>query len=86
MLRIGLCLLIIPGLVLLFIFFRELMWVDDCLASGGSWNYIKAVCDSSQQHPFVPLMTRKPLLVNGGMLLSCLGLLITIAGLYRRRS
>jgi len=42
------------------------------------------MCDQ-QSHPFIPLMARKPLLVNGGMLLSCLGLLITIVGLYRRR-
>ncbi len=84
MLRIGLCLLVIPGLALMGVFFFEQMQISDCVADGGHWDYLQAVCDQ-QEHPFVPLMTRKPILVNGGMLLSCFGLLLTILGLYTRR-
>lgn len=84
MLRIGLLLLVLPSVLLMGVFFYEQMQISDCLAGGGYWDYLQSVCDQ-QSHPFIPLMARKPLLVNGGMLLSCLGLLITIVGLYRRR-
>lgn len=83
-LRIGLLLLVLPAVVLMGVFFFEQMQISDCLAEGGYWDYLQSACDQ-QSHPFIPLMARKPLLVNGGMLLSCLGLLITIVGLYRRR-
>lgn len=85
MLRIGLVLLVLPALLLMVLFFVEQMHISDCALAGGYWNYLQGQCDLQQQHPFVPLMVRRPLLVNGGMLLSCLGLLLTIAGLYRRR-
>lgn len=84
MLRLGLLLLTLPAVILMGVFFYEQMQISDCVADGGHWDYLQAFCDQ-QAHPFVPLMARKPLLVNGGMLLSCLGLLITIFGLYRRR-
>lgn len=84
MLRIGLLLLILPAVLLMGIFFYEQMQISDCVADGGHWDYLQAVCDQ-QPHPFVPLMVRKPGLVNGGMLLSCLGLVMAIMGLYRRR-
>lgn len=84
MLRIGLFLLILPAVALMGIFFYEQIQISDCLAAGGYWDYLDATCGQETQ-PFVPLMVRKPLVVNGGMLLSCLGLLITIVGLYRRR-
>jgi hypothetical protein len=85
MLRIGLLLLVLPALLLMGLFFVEQMHISDCAQAGGYWNYLQGQCDLQQQHPFIPLMVRRPLLVNGGMLLSCLGLLLTIAGLYRRR-
>ena len=85
MLRIGLLLLILPGVLLMGGYLYELSQVDACLETGGSWNYLEAFCDRKVQHPFVPFMVRHPLLVNGGMLLSVLGLLLCMAGLYRRR-
>lgn len=85
MLRIGLVLLVLPALLLMALFFVEQMHISDCNLAGGYWNYLQGQCDLLRQHPFVPLMVRRPLLVNGGMLLSCFGLLLTIAGLYSRR-
>lgn len=85
MLRIGLLLLILPGILLMGSYLYELSQVDACLEGGGSWNYPEAFCDREARHPFVPFMVRHPLLVNGGMLLSVLGLLLCMAGLYRRR-
>jgi hypothetical protein len=85
MLKLGLLLLIIPGLVMMGGYMYELSLVDACRESGGSWHYVEAYCDTERQHPFVPYMVRHPLLVNGGMLLSVVGLLLCIAGLYRRR-
>lgn len=85
MLKLGLLLLVLPGMLLMGAYLYDLSLVEACLDSGGSWDYIEARCDTEHQHPFVPYMARHPLLVNGGMLLSVLGLLLCIAGLYRRR-
>lgn len=85
MLKLGLLLLVLPSVLLMGGYLHDLSLVDACGDSGGSWNYLDARCDTDQQHPFVPYMARHPLLVNGGMLLSVVGLLLCIAGLYRRR-
>jgi hypothetical protein len=85
MLKLGLLLLVLPGMLLMGAYLYDLSLVEACLDSGGSWDYIEVRCDTERQHPFVPYMARHPLLVNGGMLLSVLGLLLCIAGLYRRR-
>jgi len=85
MLRIGLLLLVLPGLALMAGYLLEQSAVDTCLGGGGSWNYATAECDASGSHPFVPFSARHGWLVNAGMLLSLVGLLCCIAGLYRRR-
>ncbi|MBP0047160.1 hypothetical protein H9C73_00305 [Marinobacterium sp. AK62] len=86
MLRLGLILLVVPALLLMGGYLYDLSLADACLDQGGSWDYTAAQCDSADaNHPFVPFMVRHPLWVNGGMLLSVLGLFLCIAGLYRRR-
>ncbi|MBV0933228.1 hypothetical protein [Marinobacterium weihaiense] len=86
MLRLGLILLVVPALLLMGGYFYDLSLADACLDQGGSWNYQAAECDAAgADHPFVPFMVRHPLIVNGSMLLSVVGLLICMAGLYRRR-
>lgn len=84
MLRLGLCLLILPVVALLLLFFIEQARVDDCLAMGGSYDYLKAVCDLQTSHPFVPLMARFGTWINLAMLLSCLGLVLSVLGLYKK--
>lgn len=83
-LRIGLFLLIVPGVVMMAFYLNELSVVKECLSAGGSYDYLNAVCDQAQKHPFSPFMVRNPLLVNGGMLLSVVGLFCCLAGLYSR--
>ncbi|MCV6590720.1 MAG: hypothetical protein OIF57_17105 [Marinobacterium sp.] len=58
--------------------------VRACVETGGSFDYIEQFCDMNTTQPFIPLMVRQPLLVNGGMLLSSLGLLLCLFGLYVR--
>ncbi len=86
MLRIGLVLLVLPGLAMMGAFMLEQSAVDACLDGGGAWNYGSGACESAGNHPFVPFSARHPLLVNGGMLLSVVGLLLCLVGLYRRRA
>ena len=86
MLKLGLILLVVPAVLLMGGYMYDLSLADACLDQGGSWNYELAECDAAgASHPFVPFMVRHPLWVNGGMLLSVVGLFICIAGLYRRR-
>lgn len=84
MLRFGLLLLIIPCLLLMGTYMYEQSTVDMCLDMGGSFNYELLVCDHENSHPFMPYMVRHPLFVNGGMLLSVIGLFFCIIGLYKR--
>lgn len=81
MLRVGLILLILPSLALMLVFFMDQSAVDACLDQGGSFNYKEDVCDMHEQHPFVPLIARHPLLINGTMLVSVIGLLMCMKGL-----
>ncbi|MFC6670645.1 hypothetical protein [Marinobacterium aestuariivivens] len=85
MLRLGLLLLVLPGLAMMAGFMLEQSAVDACLDSGGSYEYAAGTCDSTGNHPFVPFSARYPLLVNGGMSLSVIGLLLCLTGLYRGR-
>lgn len=84
MLRIGLLLLTLPALALMAVFFMEQSAVDSCLDLGGSFDYRNERCDLEEKHPFVPLMVRHPLLINGSMLLSVIGLALCMKGLLWR--
>lgn len=85
MLRVGLILLIVPSLLLMLVFFLDQSAVDACLDQGGSYDYLKEQCDMENTHPFVPLIARHPLLINGTMLLSVIGLLMCMKGLLWKR-
>lgn len=84
MLKVGLVLLIIPGLALMGLFMYEQSLVDACLDAGGSFDYLNRLCDHSTTQPFIPMMARYPIAVNGGMLLSVVGLFCCLWGLYVR--
>ena len=84
MLRLGLLLLVIPSVLLMVGYMYEQSLVSGCLDAGGSFNYTENACDQQNTHPFVPYLARHPLWVNGGMLLTVLGTLLCIVGLYKR--
>ena len=83
MLRLGLLLLIIPAVLLMVLFMNEQNQVRECLSAEGVWNYLEARCEPEGTFPFISFLERNPLLVNGGMLASVLGLFMTVIGLYR---
>jgi len=82
MLKLGVLLLVVPAVVLMGLYMYEQSLVEDCLKAGGSFDYVDQICDLSTTQPFVSLMARQPLLVNGGMLLSSIGLIICLFRLY----
>ncbi|MGO2133012.1 MAG: hypothetical protein ACTH3D_08950 [Halomonas sp.] len=85
MLRLGLVLMIVPIVVLMSLYFIELNGVRDCVLNGqGHWDYVTGLCRDTPQ-PTVPFIARKPWLVNGSMLVSVLGLVLCMAGLYVKR-
>jgi len=86
MLRWGLILMVVPGLILMGTYMYEQSLVRACVEAGASFDYIDHFCDMNTTQPFISLMARQPLLVNGGMLLSSLGLLMCLFGLYVRPS
>lgn len=84
MIRLGLLLLILPLVVLMGVYFWELNDVRACQLDDGHWDYLAGVCRDTPQ-PFVPWIERMPLLVNGGMLVSVLGLVLCMVGFYQKR-
>ncbi|MFP4263475.1 MAG: hypothetical protein ACLFRS_08970, partial [Halomonas sp.] len=84
MLRLGLLLLIVPMLVLMGVYFWEYASVRECTLDGGHWDYLEGVCRDTPQ-PFVSWLQRSPWLVNGGMLVSLVGLAFCMVGLYTQR-
>ncbi len=84
MLRLGLLLLILPGVVLMGVFWSEQSVVNECLSAGGSFNYGESVCDMTTTHPFIPFAMRNPLFVNLTMLASAAGFCCCLFGLYVR--
>jgi hypothetical protein len=84
MLKAGLCLLVIPSVLIMAGYLYELSNVNECIGAGGSFDYWIGQCDFEQSHLFVPFMIRHPELVNGGMLVAVAGLALCVAGLYRR--
>ncbi len=83
MIRFGLLLLALPILVLLGVYFWELGDVRACQLDGGHWDYLASACSESPQ-PFVSWLERSPLLVNGGMLVSVVGLVMCMIGFYTK--
>ncbi|MFC3282809.1 hypothetical protein [Litchfieldella rifensis] len=84
MLRLGMLLLLAPILILMGVYFWELGDVRACTLAGGHWDYLEGVCRDTPQ-PFVSWLERFPWLVNGGMLLSVLGLALCTVGLYVKK-
>ncbi len=84
MLRLGLILLILPGVVLMGVFWSELSGVNECLSAGGSFDYMADACDMERSHPFIPFAVRYPLFVNLTMLASFAGFCCCLFGLYVR--
>ncbi|MGQ7246133.1 hypothetical protein ACUN9Y_02210 [Halomonas sp. V046] len=83
--RVGLLLLVVPILVLLGLYFVELGDIRQCqLVDQGHWDYLVGACRDTPQ-PFVPWIIRHPWVVNGGLLVSIVGLGLCMLGLYRRR-
>jgi len=85
MLRLGLILLILPGVVLMGVFWSDLSSVNECLSAGGSFDYMAEVCDMQASHPFIPFAVRNPQFVNLTMLASAAGFCCCLLGLYVRR-
>nr|WP_298377608.1 hypothetical protein [uncultured Halomonas sp.] len=84
MARWGALLLILPLFILMSVYFWELGDIRECQLSGGHWDAIASAC-REQPQPFTPFIERHSLLVNGGMLLSVLGLVMCFIGFYTRR-
>lgn len=81
MLRWGMILLFLPCVVLVTLYMLEAQEVARCLDAGGSWDYVKGVCDHETSHEFVTFMTRHGFWVNSGMLVAIVGLMMGTWGM-----
>ena len=85
LLKSGLALLVLPLLLVMAAWSLEFVEVSNCIHVGGSYDYLEGLCLEDASGRFVPFAERHPLLVNGSLWASCLGLLLSILGLYQRR-
>ncbi len=81
MLRWGMFLLFMPSVLLVTFYMFEAQDVARCVNAGGSWDYVKAVCDMASQHESSTFMQRHSSWVNWGMLLSLMGLVMGTWGM-----
>lgn len=81
---LGLALMVIPSVAMMSGFWSELTEVQKCTAEGMGFDYRTGECIEGSTI-FVPFSERQPLLVNSGMLLSTLGLIFCLIGLYKKR-
>lgn len=84
MLRWGMILLFLPSVILVTLYMIEAQDVARCVYDGGSWDYVKGICDQQTTHEFVSFMTRHGIWVNLGMLLSIVGLFMGTWGMILR--
>lgn len=84
MLRWGMILLFLPSVVLVTLYMIEAQNAARCVQDGGSWDYIKGLCDDKVRHEVVTFMARHGLWVNLGMLVSVIGLAMGTWGMILR--
>ena len=85
LLKLGLALLVLPLLLVMGAWSLEFVEVSNCIHAGGSYDYLEGLCLHGETGRFIPFAQRHPLLVNGSLGLACIGLVLCIFGLYRRR-
>jgi len=81
MLRWGSILLFLPSVVLVTLYMIEAQSAAHCVQGGGSWDYVKGLCDEGQTHEVVTFMARHGAWVNISMLVSVIGLAMTTWGM-----
>ena len=84
MLRWGMIMLFLPSVLLIGHYTFEVQDAGRCANLGGSWDYIKAVCDQSAQHEFIPYSARHGWMVNIAMLISVVGLVMSTIGMITK--
>jgi len=84
MLKWGSILMFLPSVVLVTLYMMEAQDAARCVQEGGSWDYLKGICDTARQHEVVTFMARYGIWVNLGMLVSIIGLGMTTWGMILR--
>ncbi|MEH6345174.1 MAG: hypothetical protein V7785_08820 [Bermanella sp.] len=84
MLRWGMILLFMPSVVLVTLYMIEAQNVARCVQTGGSWDFVRAVCDMKGEHEFSSYMTRHGSWVNWAMLVSIVGLVMGTWGMITK--
>lgn len=85
LLKLGLLLLVLPLVILMGAWGVEYVEVSNCIHAGGQYDYLAEECLQDQRAVFIPFAERYPLLVSSTLWASCIGLLMSIVGLYRGR-
>ena len=84
MLRWGMIMLFLPGVLLITHYMIEAQGAATCVQQGGSWDYINGLCDMAKKHEFVSYAQRYGFWVNSGMLISIVGLVIGTIGMLAK--
>jgi hypothetical protein len=75
--------LLSAGLAIAYPVASEFVAADACLDSGGSYNYVRSICDFSRNHPFVGMEWRSGLRLTFS--LACLAVAAALAWHGQRR-
>ena len=61
------CVALLVAAWLLWPLVSDVLAADQCLDSGGSFDYVRSVCDMGETHPYVPLLDRQGFRVVGAI-------------------
>jgi len=64
---------------------RELLAVDSCLDSSGSFDYASMVCDHAENHPYIGYTQRHPAATSVAFLAGSVGACGLVGVLFSRR-
>ena len=84
MLKWGSILLFVPSVILVTLYMLEAQDVAHCTQAGGSWDFVKGLCDMVNEHEYSTYMARHGTWVNLGMLVSIVGLAMFTWGMILR--
>ena len=65
--------ILMPAIILVAAYAKEVFVVDKCLDAGGSYNYMAGECDVNSSHPLLPFNERHSLLYIAGILSGVVG-------------
>lgn len=68
------------------VYVQDFVRVDDCLDSGGSYDYVRGVCDHAVAHQYIPFLARYRMFASVTLLSVAAALVLALRVASKRRA